>query len=94
MGHGDLGYYILGEETFGPGGMSNALRTIPVVLDYCRMVEEIAPQALMLNLTNPNSYIPYAASRYSKVNIVGVCDSPIGVAENIAAMLNVPLEEL
>ena len=46
---------ILGEETFGPGGMSNALRTIPVVLDYCHMVEEVAPQALMLNLTNPNS---------------------------------------
>ena len=85
---------ILGEETFGPGGMSNALRTIPVVLDYCHLVEEIAPQALMLNLTNPNSYIHYAASRYSKVNIVGVCDSPIGIAENIAAMLGAPLEEL
>ena len=85
---------ILGEETYGPGGMSNALRTIPVVLDYCRMVEEVAPQALMLNLTNPNSYIQYAASRYSKVNIVGVCDSPIGIAENIAAMLGAPLEEL
>ena len=85
---------ILGEETFGPGGLSNALRTIPVVLDYCRIVEEVAPQALMLNLTNPNSYIHYAVSRYSKVNMVGVCDSPIGIAENIAAMLDAPLEEL
>lgn len=85
---------ILGEETFGPGGMSNALRTIPVALEYCRIIEEIAPQALMLNLTNPNSYIQYAASRYSKVNIVGVCDSPIGIAENIAAVLQVPLKEL
>jgi 6-phospho-beta-glucosidase len=85
---------ILGEETFGPGGMSNALRTIPVALDYCHMVEEVAPQALMLNLTNPNSYIQYAASRYSKVNMVGVCDSPIGIAENIAAMLGAPLKEL
>jgi 6-phospho-beta-glucosidase len=85
---------ILGEETFGPGGMSNALRTIPVVLDYCHIVEKVAPQALMLNLTNPNSYIHYAASRYSKVNMVGVCDSPIGIAENIAAMLGAPLEEL
>ena len=74
--------------------MSNALRTIPVVLDYCRIVEEVAPQALMLNLTNPNSYIHYAVSRYSKVNMVGVCDSPIGIAENIAAMLDAPLEEL
>ena len=85
---------ILGEETFGPGGMSNALRTIPVVLEYCRIIEEIAPQALMLNLTNPNSFIQYAATRYTNVNIVGVCDSPIGIAENIAAMLNAPLNEL
>ena len=85
---------ILGEETFGPGGMSNALRTIPIVLEYCRIIEEVAPQALMLNLTNPNSYIQYAASRYSTVDIVGVCDSPIGIAESIAAMLHAPLEEL
>jgi 6-phospho-beta-glucosidase len=85
---------ILGEETYGPGGMSNALRTIPVVLDYCRDIEAAAPQAVVLNLTNPNSYIQYAATRYSKVNIVGVCDSPVGIGENIAAMLNVPYKDL
>ena len=85
---------ILGEETYGPGGMSNALRTIPVVLEYCRDIEAVAPQAVVLNLTNPNSYIQYAATRYSKVNIVGVCDSPVGIGEGIAAMLNVPYKEL
>jgi 6-phospho-beta-glucosidase len=85
---------ILGEETYGPGGMSNALRTIPVVLEYCRDIESAAPQAVVLNLTNPNSYIQYAATRYSKVNIAGVCDSPVGIGENIAAMLNVPYKEL
>ncbi|MDP2965384.1 MAG: hypothetical protein Q8N39_05005 [Pelolinea sp.] len=85
---------ILGEETYGPGGMSNALRTIPVVLEYCREIETVAPQAVVLNLTNPNSYIQYAATRYSKVNIVGVCDSPVGIGEGIAAMLNVPYKEL
>ncbi len=85
---------ILGEETYGPGGMSNALRTIPVVLEYCHDIEAISPQAVVLNLTNPNSYIQYAASRYSKVNIVGVCDSPVGIGENIAAMLKIPYEEL
>ncbi len=85
---------ILGEETYGPGGMSNALRTIPVVMEYCREIESIAPQVVMLNLTNPNSYIQYAATRYSKVNIIGVCDSPVGIGEGIAAMLNVPYKEL
>jgi len=85
---------ILGEETFGPGGMSNAMRTIPVILEYCKVIEEVAPQAVVLNLTNPNSYIQYAASRYSKVHMVGVCDSPVGIGEGIAAMLDVPYEEL
>jgi len=84
----------MGEETFGPGGMSNALRTIPVVLDYCRIIEKTAPDALILNLTNPNSYIQYAATRFSKVKIVGVCDSPVGIAEGIAAMLDIPYNEL
>jgi len=85
---------IMGEETFGPGGMSNALRTIPVVLNYCKVIEQVAPQAVMLNLTNPNSYIQYAAVTYSKVNVIGVCDSPVGIAEGIAALLDVPYEEL
>jgi 6-phospho-beta-glucosidase len=85
---------ILGEETFGPGGMNNAKRTIPVVLEYCKHIEKIAPQAVMLNLTNPNSFIQYAVTRYSEVNIVGVCDSPVGIAENIAAVLDAPLSQL
>ena len=85
---------ILGEETYGPGGMSNALRTIPVVLEYCRDIESIAPHAVVLNLTNPNSYIQYAAVHYSTVKIIGVCDSPVGIGEGIAAMLNVPYKEL
>lgn len=83
-----------GEETFGPGGMSNALRTIPVVLDVCRHIEKVAPRALLINLTNPSSYIQYAISRYSAVNVVGVCDSPVGLTNAIAATLGAPPQEL
>jgi len=85
---------ILGDETYGPGGMSNALRTIPVVLEYCRDIESVAPNAVVLNLTNPNSYIQYAAAHYSAVNIIGVCDSPVGIGEGIAAILDIPYKEL
>ena len=85
---------ILGEETYGPGGMSNALRTIPVVLEYCRDIESVSPNAVVLNLTNPNSYIQYAATHYSTVKMIGVCDSPVGIGENIAALMNVPYHEL
>jgi len=85
---------ILGEETFGPGGMSNAKRTIPVVLEYCKAIEKYAPDALVLNLTNPNSFIQYAAVTYSSVNMIGVCDSPVGIGHSIAPALGIPHEEL
>lgn len=85
---------VLGEETFGPGGMSNAKRTVPVVLEYCKAIEKYAPHAIMLNLTNPNSFIQYAVTRYSKVDVVGVCNSPMDIGEDIAMMLGLPNEEL
>ena len=85
---------IPGEETFGPGGMNNAKRTIPVVLEYCKAIEKYAPDALVLNLTNPNSFIQYAVVTYSDVNIVGVCDSPVGIGQSIAHMLGIPFQSL
>jgi 6-phospho-beta-glucosidase len=87
-------YGIPGEETFGPGGMNNALRTVPVVLEYCRMIERLAPGALLVNLTNPSSFIQYAVTQYSQVQVVGVCDSPVALAEGVAALLEVPRQEL
>lgn len=83
-----------GEETFGPGGMNNARRTIPVTLKACKVIEEVAPGALLINLTNPSSFIQYAIAKYTRVNVVGVCDSPIGIACGIAALLGAPLDEL
>ncbi len=85
---------IPGEETFGPGGLNNALRTIPVTLELCRAVEQAAPEALLLNLTNPSSIVQYAISRYTRVQVVGVCDSPVWLAGAVAALLGVPVEEL
>jgi 6-phospho-beta-glucosidase len=87
-------YGLPGEETFGPGGMANALRTVPVTLEACRVIEQVAPQALLINLTNPSSFIQYAVSRYSKVEVVGVCDSPVGLARAVAAAVGAPPEEV
>jgi 6-phospho-beta-glucosidase len=87
-------FSILGEETFGPGGMNNAKRTVPVVLEYCKAIEKYAPDAVMLNLTNPNSFIQYAVTHYSKVNVVGVCNSPMDIGEDIAKMLGIPNDQL
>jgi 6-phospho-beta-glucosidase len=85
---------IPGEETFGPGGMNNARRTIPVVLEYCPIIERVAPDALLINLTNPSSFIQYAVTKYANVKVVGVCDSPAWLGKAIAAFAEVPAEEL
>jgi 6-phospho-beta-glucosidase len=85
---------IPGEETFGPGGMNNALRTIPVTLEHCRLIEQVAPDALLINLTNPSSYIQYAVARYSRVQVVGVCDTPVGLVASLAKVIGAPREEL
>jgi 6-phospho-beta-glucosidase len=85
---------IPGEETWGPGGLNNARRTIPVTLEHCRLIEEVAPGALLINLTNPSSFIQYAVARYTRVKVLGVCDSPVGLARGIAAVLGVPPSDL
>lgn len=85
---------IPGEETFGPGGMNNALRTIPVTLEHCEIIEQVAPDALLINLTNPSSFIQYAVTRYTQVGVVGVCDSPLGLARAVAALVGVPPAEV
>ena len=83
-----------GEETVGPGGFANASRTIPVVLRYAQQMAVICPDALLLSFTNPSSLVQYAVARYTDVPVIGLCDSPVNLSENIARALGVPLDEL
>ena len=85
---------IPGEETFGPGGMNMALRTIPTVIELCRAVEDVAPEALMINLTNPSSIVQYAINHVTRVKVVSICDLPMMAAEMIAGLLDIPVQEL
>lgn len=79
-----------GEETVGPGGFANALRTIPVVNAALRIVSEVAPNAVVLNLTNPASIVQYAAARYAHSNIISLCDSPIALGNELAKLVEKP----
>jgi 6-phospho-beta-glucosidase len=67
---------IVGQETTGPGGGAMALRTIPVVLSYCELLSQCAPNAVLINFTNPAGLITQAISAQGKVTAVGVCDTP------------------
>lgn len=70
---------VIGQETTGPGGMMKALRTIPVLLDICRDIEELAPNAWLLNFTNPAGMVTEAIARHSNVRSIGLCNAPIGL---------------
>ena len=62
-------------DTLGIGGIMRALRTIPVMADFARDMEEVCPDALFLNYTNPMAMLSGYMQRYTGVNTVGLCHS-------------------
>jgi len=62
-------------DTLGIGGIFRALRTIPVLFDFARDIEEVCPDALFLNYTNPMAMLSGAMQRYTGVKTVGLCHS-------------------
>lgn len=78
----DLG--VLGQETTGPGGFAMALRTIPVLLQYAAIVEEVAPDAWFINFTNPAGLITQALRNETSLKVIGICDTPTAMRTSIA----------
>jgi 6-phospho-beta-glucosidase len=80
---------VVGQETTGSGGFAKALRTIPVVLDIAADVQELSPDAWMINFTNPAGMVTEALMRYGGVKVMGLCNSPYGLQAQIARSLGV-----
>ncbi|QHM73725.1 6-phospho-beta-glucosidase [Mixta intestinalis] len=89
-----LKYQMLGQETTGIGGFAKALRTIPVLLEVAKCVEALAPDAFIINFTNPAGMVTEAVSRYSKAKIIGLCNVPVTMHHMIADMLEAPHEQI
>jgi len=89
-----LKYGIIGQETTGAGGFAKAQRTIPVILDICKDIEELAPEAWLINFTNPSGIIAEAVLKYTKVKCIGLCNGPINMEIQVAKMFNVLKEEV
>ncbi len=81
-------------DTLGPGGLFKGLRTIPVWLDILRDAEELCPNALVLNYTNPMSMLCLAAGRTSSMQIVGLCHSVQGTSHLLARRAGIEYKEL
>lgn len=88
---------LIGQETTGVGGMANALRTIPVILQLARDMQQLAPGAMLVNFANPAGLVTEALSRYApQVPAVGVCNVPItakmGLLEEAQKLLGRKIE--
>ncbi len=85
---------IPGEETVGPGGFANSLRTVPQVVKLAQAVQEFAPDALLLSFTNPASVIQYAVTRASRLQVLGLCDGAVTMRSQAATALGCNPSEL
>ena len=75
-------------DTLGIGGIMRALRTIPVMEEFARDMEEVCPHALFLNYTNPMAMLTGYMQRYSKIQTVGLCHSVQVCSENLLKNLD------
>ncbi len=81
-------------DTVGIGAIMRGLRTIPVLLEVCRDMEELCPDALLLQYVNPMAMLCWAVARASPIRTVGLCHSVQGTARELALDVGVPADEL
>jgi 6-phospho-beta-glucosidase len=88
-----LAHGIVGQETVGPGGFAKAMRTVPHVVGYAREVMVHAPAAWIINFTTPVGIVTQAVRRATGARIIGICDTPTELYEEVCHALDIPVGE-
>lgn len=90
-----LSHGMIGQETNGAGGMFKAFRTIPVILDIVKDMEELCPDAWLINFTNPAGMVTESIIRYTGFQkAIGLCNVPVNMVAGFAKMLGVEEHEV
>lgn len=89
-----LKYRMIGQETNGLGGFSNACRTIPIALEIAKEMEVLCPNAWLLNFTNPSGMVTEALLKHSSIKTVGLCNVPVNMELGAAKMLGAKREDI
>ncbi len=85
-----LSHGMIGQETNGAGGMFKAFRTIPVILDIVKDIQELCPNAWLINFTNPAGMVTEAILRHTNFKkTIGLCNVPVNMVAGFAKMLGV-----
>lgn len=90
-----LSHGMIGQETNGAGGMFKAFRTIPVILDIVKDMEELCPDAWLINFTNPAGIVTEAILRHTNFKrAIGLCNVPVNMVAGFANILGVEEERV
>ena len=81
-------------DSVGPGGIMRALRSIPVLLDIARDIEAVAPNALLVNVTNPLTALCRAVTRETNVRTVGLCNEWVGCSWMLSLLFDCGMHEI
>jgi len=84
---------LLAQETTGPGGVAYALRSVPAALEIARRVRAVAPDAWVINFTNPAGVVTEAMQTVLGDRVVGICDSPVALARRAIHVLGLAPQE-
>jgi 6-phospho-beta-glucosidase len=85
-----LAHGVLGQETVGPGGIAFALRTVGPMTEVAEAIARDAPDAWLVNFTNPAGLITEALTPILGERVVGICDSPDHLVREVAAAVGAP----
>lgn len=85
-----IAHDVVAQETVGPVGFAMAVRTIPAMIEYGRLVSRLAPRAWLINFSNPVSIITQAVHQETDARLIGVCDTPMEMFEDAAHALGLP----
>jgi 6-phospho-beta-glucosidase len=80
-------YNIIGSDTLGAGAIANALRTLPVVFEHARVIEQVNPGAIYINLSNPIGILVEGLIKHTRLNVAGLCDLPGTYTRKVARLL-------
>jgi len=85
----------IGQETIGLGGFSLAMKTTPVVLEQVKVIQKLAPNAVLINFTNPSGLVTQAVNSLTNfTRIIGICDAPEMVADYAASIYGCCAEDI
>jgi 6-phospho-beta-glucosidase len=89
-----LKYDLIGQETNGIGGFFKGMRTIPAILNITKHMEELCPNAWLINFSNPSGMIAEAVLNNTKIKMMGLCNVPINMIDSVKKRLNLKEAEI